>query len=111
MQPNGSNGDGKGTIELTALDKDGPLDLSPISEEPEEFITARAIEKEKRITLLHWCRHILAAIVIGSYVLIMLRCYLSDCTMEGQFPDSYIAIVGAIVGFYFGGYANNGNQD
>ena len=66
----------------------------------EKFV--RVDPDQRRKDLLHIVRHLIAIIFIGVYLLIMVKCYIFSSESVCDLPDAYLALVSAIIGFYFG---------
>jgi len=68
----------------------------------EDYKLGKEVEgKEKRTNWQHVVRHCIAVLIVLAYLALLINCSLWGSCLS-QLPDSFLALVSAVVGFYFG---------
>jgi len=65
----------------------------------DEYIGVR--NREHRENIFHYCRHILAFLLVVPYIVMMIYCVIYAKNIC-EIPNAYLALVSAVCGFYFG---------
>jgi hypothetical protein len=70
-----------------------------------EYFKIRQLSKDRRTNLFHTVTHILAVLIIFTFLLAFIITLIYQ--KKDLMPDYFIAIVSTVVGFYFGSYLKN----